>query len=115
MDHIVCTNAMNGNYVLLFGSGTPIDCFSKRELYFKDIYVYSVKNQTILQSQISFPNRTFDGITIIKDEQLVYGYVRNEWTRCNLPNDLLKIIRSYYGLYEFVHLQDISGGSYYKI
>ncbi len=118
MDNICCTLAVNNKYALLFGGR---DNSANR---FDDIYIYSFKDKTIRVSKIKCPSKgTFECVAVndnIKDEKLVFGYVRNEWQICNIydhyfpPNYLIKLIHSFY-LNEFVHLMDERTKQHYKI
>eukprot|EP01084_Bolivina_argentea_P101848 182532_1 len=110
MGSMCCTMAINNKYVLLFGG-------CDNGIYYDDIYIYSIKYKTITKSKMKCPSgSTFAAIAVndnIKDEKLVFGYIRNQWITCNisdnyfLPYDLQKIIHSYY-LNECVYLLDIS-------
>eukprot|EP01084_Bolivina_argentea_P230892 389515_1 len=80
MDHICCTMAINNKYVLLFGGRD--DTYGGCD----GIYIYSLKYKTITQSKIKCPSEgIFSCITVndnIKDEKLVFGYVRQHWVTC---------------------------------
>eukprot|EP01084_Bolivina_argentea_P289891 497868_1 len=104
-----CTMAINNTYVLLFGghewSHDYKGCCD-------DIYMYSIKKKTIQKSNIKCPSKSsYSCITVndnIKDEKLVFGYVRDQWKMCSIddhyfpPCYLLKIMHSFY-LTEFVY------------
>ncbi len=99
MFNICCAGGINNKYVLLFGG------YDDTDHYCDDIYIYSLKNKTIKKSKIKCPSKSqFSCLTVndnIKDEKIVFGYVRKEWVICNVSNYflsyyLLKLIHSYY-------------------
>eukprot|EP01083_Nonionella_stella_P263936 895955_1 len=77
-----CVLAVGGQYVLIFGGSHP---------YIHDnIYVYSIKNNTLKISDVKCPAESqFTGIIVndaMKDEKLVFGYIRQNWTKCRINN-----------------------------
>ncbi len=118
---IHCLMAIRNQYVLLFGGlGSSADCSG----YSDDIYVYSIKHQTIRKSKMKCPLKgLFTGITVsdsYKDEKAVFGFVRKE---CKIfavddhyfpPFELLHLIHSYY-LTEYVCLLEKLRKKHYKI
>eukprot|EP01084_Bolivina_argentea_P093449 168062_1 len=69
-----CTMAMHNKYVLLFGG---IDDNSQ---YSDNIYIYSLKRKTLTKSKLKV--NLYPYVTIndkMKDEKVVFGYIRNQW------------------------------------
>eukprot|EP01084_Bolivina_argentea_P227927 385035_1 len=108
MMFIGCTLAIRNQYVLIFGGAGYYK-------YYDEIYVYCIKNKTLKKSKQRCPRATvYVATTVndtIKDQKIVFGFVRNEWNICNInnhyfpPNYILNLIHSFY-LNEFVYLLD---------
>eukprot|EP01084_Bolivina_argentea_P077098 139785_1 len=85
MDSMCCTMAINNKYVLLFGGKDD------GGYYCNNIYIYSIKNKTIKESKIRCPSKgLFSCVTVndnIKDEKIVFGYVRNQWKTYNINDN----------------------------
>eukprot|EP01084_Bolivina_argentea_P278132 475028_1 len=68
MCNVCCLNAINNNYVLIFGGYNGVSQ--------NDIYIYSIKTQTITKSKIKCPTKNkFGGIIVndkMKDEKAVF-------------------------------------------
>ncbi len=115
--HVCCLQAINGQYILIFGGCTTGSCYN-------DIYVYSIKREIMTTSTIKCPAKSiFGGIVVnnrLKDEKCVFGYVRCTWKTCKfsnyftMPYYLLKIINAYY-LEEYVYLLDKITNKHYKM
>eukprot|EP01084_Bolivina_argentea_P035970 66578_1 len=107
--HPFCLKAINDTSVIIFDD---------------DIYIYSIKRQTITKSKIKCPSANrFSGFIVndkIKNDKIVLGFVRNTWNNCKIddhffpPFYLLKIIHSYY-LNEWVFLLDKKTRKHYKM
>eukprot|EP01084_Bolivina_argentea_P077090 139775_1 len=84
---IACTMAINNKYVLLFGGEDD------NNNYCDNIFIYSIKNQTIKESKIKCPSKgIFSCIAVndnIKDEKITFGYIRKQWEICNINNYFL--------------------------
>eukprot|EP01084_Bolivina_argentea_P086276 155942_1 len=117
INEICCAIAINNRYVFLFGG----------YMYWRPcnyIYIYCLKDKTITPSKIKCPiSGIFSAITVnnkIKDEKLVWGYVRKQWVNCKIddhqfpPTYLMKLMHSYY-LNEFIYLLDKLSKKHYKI
>ena len=102
-----CTSAVNDRYILLFGgrhtNGIELD----------DIYIYSVLDGAFRKSRVKCPRKGKCHAIAVngtgKDELSVYGYVRYQWKKSEIneqlfpPRYLIDVIKRYYQK-EYIHL-----------
>lgn len=114
-----CTEAVNGQYVLIFGGKK---CDSSTNVQTHDIWIYSVKHQTFRKSKIRCPSKyKCQAIAVregIRDELCVFGFARVVWKNEKItdsifpPRYLLKLINRFY-LDEYIHI--FSGWDHWRI
>lgn len=117
---LATTMVMKDTIILLFGGRN--DFWQTCD----NIYIYSIKHQTIRESQIKMPTNAICECVTINDGEhtesvLTFGFVRNEWNKCNMynhmfpPNYIIKLIQSYYIGEEYVILFTSHNKKQYKI
>ncbi len=81
--------AIHNRYVILFGG------LDKQMEYRDNIFVYCIKNKTLVRSKQKCPTKSFfTAITVgdrSKDKDAVYGYVRNTWEICEIEDQIISM------------------------